>query len=195
MAAISALAEHPKRLDKIMISNDYNSSGIYAMNMYQLGVPFTQIVDDWLPMYNGNTVFAGLGKDGSMWAAIVEKMFAKWYGNYEHIIGGWMNLAVAALNGSPWDERSHNDNDSEIWNFIREADADHDIITAGSLLTCGGDSQRTPDGIACGHAYSVIQSYQLQRANGETVKLLLMRNPWGAEDYKGKYSDSWSGWT
>ena len=59
--------------------------------MYTLGVPFTQIIDDWLPMNGGtNTIFAGLGKDGSAWGAITEKAFAKRYGNWEHTVGGWM---------------------------------------------------------------------------------------------------------
>ena len=59
--------------------------------MYALGVPFTQIVDDYLPVnLEGNTVFADLGHDGSYWAALMEKMFAKFFGNYEHIVGGMM---------------------------------------------------------------------------------------------------------
>lgn len=53
MAAISALAEHPERVDKIMISNDFEPAGIYAMNFYSLGVPFTQIVDDYVPVWTG----------------------------------------------------------------------------------------------------------------------------------------------
>lgn len=102
MSAISALAEHPERVDKIMISDQEESAGIYAMHMYSLGVPFTQIVDDWMPMDSSNKLmFAGLGKDGSSWGSVVEKMFAKWYGNYEHMVGGWMQDAVSALNGSP----------------------------------------------------------------------------------------------
>lgn len=108
MAAISALAEHQDRVDDIMISNGFEENGIYAMNMYSLGVPFTQIVDDWMPIRpSGNTLYAGLGQDGSYWAAIVEKMFAKWYGNWEHLVGGWMNLAVSALNGSPFLNHDH----------------------------------------------------------------------------------------
>ena len=41
MAAMSALAEHPERVDHIMISEDKEPAGIYAMNMYSLGIPFT----------------------------------------------------------------------------------------------------------------------------------------------------------
>ena len=107
------------------------------MNLYSLGVPFTSIVDDWMPMKNGNTVFAGLGKDGSSWGATVEKHFAKWYGNYEHIVGGWMSKAVAALNGSPFSEMQHNGADAQaLWDYINDANQDEDIITAGSNF-CG----------------------------------------------------------
>ena len=85
MAAISALAEDPARVDKIMISDDIEPAGIYAMNMYSLGIPFTQIIDDWMPMVNNHTIYGRTGRDGSIWAAVAEKMFAKWYGNYEHL--------------------------------------------------------------------------------------------------------------
>ena len=51
---------------------------------------------------NGNSFKYGrTGRDGSIWGAVAEKMFAKWYGNYEHLQGGWMHRAVTALNGSP----------------------------------------------------------------------------------------------
>jgi len=109
MAAVSALAEHDHRIDEYMVSDkiDYEN-GIYAMNFYSLGVPYTQIIDDRLPMNGNNTIFAGLGKDGSVWMALVEKFYAKWYGNYQHLVGGWMAYAVSALNGSPFIEIQHN---------------------------------------------------------------------------------------
>jgi hypothetical protein len=109
MAAVSALAEKHHRIDEYMISDAIDKvNGIYAMNFYSLGVPFTQIIDDFLPMNGNNTVFAGLGKDGSVWMALVEKFYAKWYGNYQHLVGGWMAYAVSALNGSPFVEVQHN---------------------------------------------------------------------------------------
>ena len=82
MAAISAIAETPNRVDDIFVSDALSPNGIYAVQMYTLGVPFTQIVDDWLPMNGSQTIFAGLGKDNSVWGAILEKAFAKRYGNW-----------------------------------------------------------------------------------------------------------------
>ena len=52
MAAASALAEKTRRLERIFlnVSGETNKNGIYAMNLYTLGVPHTVIVDDWLPL-------------------------------------------------------------------------------------------------------------------------------------------------
>ena len=52
MAAASALAERPKRLENIFLNNseEMNKDGIYAVNLYSLGVKHTVIVDDYLPL-------------------------------------------------------------------------------------------------------------------------------------------------
>ncbi len=70
LAAASALAEVPGRLENVWIDtdNELSAAGIYAMNFYTLGVPHTIIVDDWLPLtedWNGDlrTLFAHVGYD------------------------------------------------------------------------------------------------------------------------------------
>ncbi len=50
MAAASALAEKPKRLETIFLNQELNQNGIYAVNVYTLGVPHTVIVDDFVPL-------------------------------------------------------------------------------------------------------------------------------------------------
>lgn len=52
MAACSALAEKPERLEKLFLNSDatLNAEGIYGVNIYTLGVPHTVIVDDIIPM-------------------------------------------------------------------------------------------------------------------------------------------------
>jgi len=68
--------------------------------MYQLGVPKTFIIDDFLPIRTGGrigsfeTIFAGIGSDNSIWVPLLEKAFAKMYGNYAHIEGGSSSLAI-----------------------------------------------------------------------------------------------------
>ena len=46
MVAFSALAEFPERIHKIFHNTRRSESGVYGMNLYALGVPFTTYVDD-----------------------------------------------------------------------------------------------------------------------------------------------------
>ena len=143
-------------------------------------------------------VFNRLGDDGSFWGAIVEKMLAKWWGNYEHTVGGYMDQAVSALNGSPAEWMNNHQRDwstgeitakfpDAVWAFINGADQDHDIITAGSP-SCGsnGDQDSLETGVACSHAYTVIHTCEpegYKDENNDQLKMVLMRNPWGSEQY------------
>jgi hypothetical protein len=145
MAGLSALAERPSRIDKLMESDAYNPHGIYAMNIYSLGVPFTQIVDDRIPVDKNSNwpKFAKAGKDLSIWMTLVEKGFGKWYGNYQNLVGGWMAYAVSAVNGSPFAQHWHDASgwtEDIAWNKLKEADARHDIVTTGSEF-CGNDDE------------------------------------------------------
>ena len=155
MSAISALAEHDSRVDRLIVNEGFSENGIYAANMYHLGVPMTMIVDDYLPMKESNwnpgsfnTVFASIGKDGSLYGTIIEKMFAKYYGNFQNIVGGWMGYAVAAMNGSPFQEYWINEYDKEtIWDLVIDADGpEQNIVTAGSIF-CGTHDESTSDGV------------------------------------------------
>ena len=88
----------------MMINDGFSENGIYAANMYLIGVPITVVVDDYLPMVDNNTIFGSIGKDGSLWGAIAEKLFAKLSGNYQNLDGGIMGPAVSSMNGSPYRE-------------------------------------------------------------------------------------------
>ena len=109
MSGASAVAEVPGRLETIFLNNENRLSpnGIYGVNIYSLGVPHTVIVDDWLPLrHNGielMTLFAQVGNDHSIWGPILEKVFAKYYGNYSHLVGGNPVSSVKTLTGAPYE--------------------------------------------------------------------------------------------
>ena len=112
------MAEKPKRLEKVFLNQKSDVYGMYAVNLYTLGVPHTVIVDDYLPLSRvkdkeGNpkdeysTIFSHVAEDGSLWGAILEKAFAKLYGNYARLVAGDPREATRALNGSPSIHFSH----------------------------------------------------------------------------------------
>ena len=48
----------------------------------------------------GSTLlFARAGSQNEVWVPLIEKAYAKHYGNYAHIIGGYTNEAVEDLTG------------------------------------------------------------------------------------------------
>ena len=94
ISAASALSEVPGRVENVFLNakNEISKNGIYAVNLYTLGVPHTVVVDDYLPLQEWygkyHSVYASPSPDKSIYGPILEKAFAKYHGNYKHIVGG-----------------------------------------------------------------------------------------------------------
>jgi len=80
-------------------------------------VPHTIIVDDFLPRTASwagiveHNIFASAGEDDSIWAAIIEKAFAKNFGNYYRLVEN-RTVAIDAmrtLTGAPYETAWHGD--------------------------------------------------------------------------------------
>lgn len=140
--------------------NKLNDAGIYGVNFWTLGVPHTVMVDDLIPMKKEGqadyrTMMAAYGKDHSVWQIILEKAFAKYHGDYNHIVGGLSGLAVRTMTGAPYDTFTHAKmNKYDVHDEIMKADARDDIITMGSMP--GSDKHTDPNGLVLGHAFTVL---------------------------------------
>lgn len=83
------MAERASRIDNIFVNTAYPREGLLALNLFVKGKPAVITVDDYLPFYGSNPIFAKRSWDGDFWMPFVEKAFAKLTGNYEQIGGGW----------------------------------------------------------------------------------------------------------
>ena len=123
LSGASAVAEENGRMEKVFLNKDkdLNAQGVYGVNLYNLGVPQTVMVDDYLPLYKNwkgdlATYFSDFGGDNSMWTAIIEKAFAKFHGNYAHIEGGDPGKAVQVLTGGPVVQYDHKEiSADDLW--------------------------------------------------------------------------------
>ena len=105
IAASSVTAQDPDRIKKIFHVESLNSAGVYALDLFVMGIPVTVTVDDYLlfPLHAGTALrYAKVGPDKSLWMPILEKAAAKLYGNYEVMVGGWMGPAIQMLTGAPY---------------------------------------------------------------------------------------------
>jgi hypothetical protein len=140
-AAASAIAEHkPDLIKKMFLNSDkaLNTQGIYALTLYPLGVPHTVIVDDFLandeePGYMPQLGLSHQGADNSLWGPILEKAFAKYAGNYQHLEGGQMGPAIRMMTGAAYEFHSHPKmNADSLWTELITHEATNDILTVGT---------------------------------------------------------------
>ena len=203
VSAASALAEKKGRLESVFLNSSASANGIYGVNLYTLGVPHTVIVDDFLPLQKSGTTYttlaANVGKDGSLWGAVLEKAFSKYHGNYWHTNGGSPSTALKTLHGAPVTYHMHSDKTltvDKLWKAIKAADAAGHMMTAGTPSVPGKNHfDKLANGLSISHAFTILSTHELKDAKGKTIKLLKIRNPWGKEEYKGPYSDSSKLWT
>ena len=109
IAASSSVAQDPERIKKIFLTEGLNTAGVYAVQLYVMGIPVTVTVDDHILNWNNwaSPVYARPASDGAMWMPILEKAAAKLFGNFEMLSGGWMGPAIQTLTGAPFYEYRH----------------------------------------------------------------------------------------
>ena len=94
LAAAAALAEHPERIQRIIVNSDFTASGIFQYKFYHKGSIKTINIDDRLPVDSyGKPVLARKSKHGAWWVPLLEKAIAKFNVNYINLDGG--NPSVA----------------------------------------------------------------------------------------------------
>lgn len=212
LASLAAFAEYEPRVQNTFVNTETNDKGIYAINLYRLGVPNTVVIDDYLALMDGTnrTIYTQLSQDNGLWGPLIEKAFAKFHGNFLHLHGGWPSEAVETLNGSPstwiYHDNQHNEDSwwvdqdnlqskEQIFNKLLECDPKKAIMTTGT--PCGG--YQMDNGLIMCHAYSVMRAFELD-VNGRTEKLIEVRNPWGAINehdagFMGRWHDNADIWT
>ena len=155
--ALSALAEYPERIYNLFHNSFKSEKGIYAVNIYALGVPYTIFVDDYLPLReSGELLFAQIGSDQALWGPLLEKAIAKYVGNYWHMDVGQNFDSIGFLTGGPNYFISHytaldNFEKDRIWNEIKAHNHNRELITTKSSANQAEDSNIQP-----AHAYCVL---------------------------------------
>ena len=188
MSAISAVAEVPGRIEKIFQMDELNEAGIYALNFRVFDMPVTMVVDDLLPVEKTKdgykTFFSLIADDSSMWVPIMEKAFAKYYGNYAHLGGSNTMFNADVLLQGPYYKYGFGDKEvDDLWDVLVDLDSKNDVMQIGFR------NNESEVGLVGLHAYSLLGVKQL--STGE--RLVKIRNPWGRyERYRGDWSD-WHG--
>lgn len=173
LAALSAVAKSDAwRLRQIILDL---GDGTYLVQMSHRGASVFERVDARLPVtQSGYLAYAGLGEQGSLWAALMEKAWCavrSSANSYASIDSGWMDEAFGALGASSTGIYSAA-NGQALLTLIQKQ------LAAGKAVTFATNVAPDDSPLLSGHAYEV-DSVNLD-ANGVPVSMRL-RNPWGVD--------------
>ena len=186
-SSVSTIAEYPSRLQKIFNSKESNPYGVYSINIYKAGVLQEVIVDDKFLCYEwGNPRFLH-GKGNEIWPNLLEKAWAKIFGNYCAIIGGAQTEVYRALLGFPVRLLYIKDITADkLWEQLSHWDKEKFIMGCSPIL--GLDQAKT--GLVSNHGYSLLGVYRVGN-----YRLIKARNPWGHVRWTGDFSHNSLLWT
>uniref|UniRef100_A0A0K0FKC4 Calpain-15 (inferred by orthology to a human protein) n=1 Tax=Strongyloides venezuelensis TaxID=75913 RepID=A0A0K0FKC4_STRVS len=196
LSALAVCTERFEILRKIFITPNYEHNGIYILSLCIDGMWKSIIVDDFFPCspVNKRQIFA-VGRRNQLWVPLIEKAFAKAYGNYANLSAGTSAEGFSALTGCPTQQidlqnEMFNECSDILWVKILSAKE------AGFLMGCSAGNQFISDaeylnvGLQKQHGYSFLDAVTL--SNGE--KIVKLRNPWGRFVWNKEYSYNWKNW-
>ena len=102
LATLADLPSRPALFNKVVDptqSFEKNPSGIFRFNFWQDGEWIEVTVNDYLPTLDGKLFFASSDSPNEFWSALLEKAYAKLYGNYKALSGGLIAESLEDLTG------------------------------------------------------------------------------------------------
>lgn len=150
LSALSALAEHPDRVRRLIPQSTSNKKGLYSIYLCKTGVFEEVLLDDFFPAKYGKKLKFCHTRNGDIWAMLVEKAYAKIFGAYWNTgLGGCAVNALKDLTGAPSEIfKLASPADNEIWKRTKESLDRKFIVIASSK----SDNSMIKKGLAPWHA-------------------------------------------
>ncbi|CAG5133760.1 unnamed protein product [Candidula unifasciata] len=180
--------------DAYFIDNPNKYDGVFHARFFDFGKCKDFYTDDCLPVINGDQLWGAHSSTdcNELWVALCEKAFAKMHGSYDAIYGGQPGEAYYMLTGGICERIEldvYDDDQKELVLFNRTKNA----LASGCHLSCiVPDECDKYKGLVGGHAYSLTGVFEHPKTNTRLIKI---RNPWGAGEWKGDWSDGSPQWS
>ena len=209
VSALAVMSECSRVVEKLFRVADCDGEvGYYELSLCKNGWWHTVAVDDQLPVGPDGRLSFCHNLDGTLWAPLAEKCYAKVCGSYQSLTSGRALHALIDLTGRPSMELVLSSSEGPhvhpqgLWARLCEWLRRRFLICAGTpgqdTSWCGGAYTKTPFevkydglGLVTGHGYCVLRAQCLSTGDA----LLQLRNPWGGHTWTGAWSATSPLWT
>ncbi|KAF9192684.1 hypothetical protein BGZ51_005073 [Haplosporangium sp. Z 767] len=194
VASLAAISNIPGLLEQLCVKRN-EQVGVYGFIFFKDGDWVSTVVDDQLFYKIDQTtrrktlVFASCKEDRESWLPLIEKAYAKIHGDYETLDSGYTSQGIEDLTGGIASILYTSDilDKDRFWE--EEMKKVNKVTLMGCAITHENEDS-DKDGIIHTHAYSVLDI-----AEYEGERLVHIRNPWGATEWNGDWSDQSEKWT
>ncbi|EPE07696.1 calpain family cysteine protease [Ophiostoma piceae UAMH 11346] len=219
IASVATIAHRTDLMERICVARD-ETCGVYGFVFQRDGAWVSVVVDDnlylqredfFVEMYDSTgqrqrehreryqqgskaLSFARCENENETWLPLLEKAFAKVHGDYGSLTGGWSGEGVEDLTGgvSTTITTSRVLDKDRLWAEL--VNPEGQFVFGLSILGCGCIHGNN-NGLTVNHCYSVLRAVEAEGEDGETVRLVKIRNPWGKRSEKtgfGEWHGPWS---
>ncbi len=101
LSAISALAEHPRLVKRLILTKKPNEFGLYRVKLCKMSKWKIIVLDDFFPCFPLSDPIFSQNEDKEVWVLLLEKAFAKLFGSYNALIAGDCRHSLIDLTGCP----------------------------------------------------------------------------------------------
>lgn len=203
IAAVASVSDRPKMLTQSILNREVNPKGVYTVRLFIGGAEVFVQVDDRFA-YSGKTPYycCSDANPHEFYHMLIEKAYAKFWGGYKNIEGGFPHVTLAEITGGL--SYSYDLRDRTViqklssYELIKELSA---RIKEDNWLCLGSggssDTVTRQNGIVEGHAYSLLDMREvIHPIRNEPIILFKVRNPWGNEtEWTGDFGDKSPLWT
>ena len=188
LSSVSALAENPKRIERLLLTKESNEEGIYSVALNYCGVWKKIYVDSYFPVTGAGKLFGAHNDQAETWVMLLEKAYAKLYSGYWNIgHGGTSYQALKDLTGAPCEYNAIDEktDTNQLWNHLALCQQNKYVVSTGTV-----DAFDVENGLNPNHSYTFRGVHNI---NGEV--LVELRNPWGPTQWAGDWGEGSEKWT
>lgn len=180
-SALAAMAEYPQRLLKIFTTKEVNNQGVYSVNFLVSGINLEILLDDYFPCIQNSQLLFSRPQNYELWFLLLEKAFAKLYGNYSEIKSVMVAEAFETMTGMPSSQHALREaKEDDLWNTLLESDQRNHIICVGSYQKFANKNKV----FMVGGVYEIDQK-----------RVVKIKNHYDSIEWNGEFANGSDKWT